>query len=171
MHPILLATGLTPLVHLTLSRCCLVDGHLNLIQQRLVTLQTLDISFNKFTSDELLDFLDKVVRLVAPVAHAGRHKERQTTNAYIQGYNSDTKVKIRSINVAGNSLKDSNHIMIDHTLPELVKLTTISHLDFSLMDLQPVSLKLIVTALTTARSIQSIHLSGQRVKVIRQIVN
>jgi hypothetical protein len=131
---------------------------LNLIQQRLVTLQYLDISFNKFTSDELLDFLDKVVRLVAPASHARRSKEKH--DVYTQGYNSDGKIKIRSINVAGNSLKDSNQVMIDHTLPELVKLTTISHLDFSLMDLQPVSLKLIITALKNARSIQSIHLSG-----------
>jgi hypothetical protein len=50
-------------------------------------------------------------------------------------------------------------------------LTNISHLDLSLMEINLESIHAIVTALKTARSIQSIHLSSQQMKKIKQIVH
>jgi hypothetical protein len=107
---------------------------------------SLDISFNKFTSANLLKFLQKLV-----------HNANSFTK---QAHHIFKSAPLRSVNVAGNSLKNCTAFDLNQTLPELVKLTNISHLDFSLMDIDLESITAIVIALKSARSIQSIHLTS-----------
>lgn len=144
-HPIL-ANRIIPLRHLSFSRCFLLDGHLEMITHKLHMLISLDISFNKFTSANLLKFLDFLV---------------QNANSFTkQAHHIFKSAPLRSVNVAGNSLKNCTAFDLNQTLPELVKLTNISHLDFSLMDIDLESITAIVIALKSARSIQSIHLTS-----------
>jgi len=56
-HPIL-ENRINHLRHLSFSRCFLLDGHLEMIKNKLNMLISLDISFNKFTSASLLKFLN-----------------------------------------------------------------------------------------------------------------
>jgi hypothetical protein len=87
-HP-LLESKLIPLKHLCLANCNLVDDHLDQIFGKLIALESLDISYNRFTPDKLLKFVEKVI---------------QSSTVQTSGF----KAPLRSVSLAGHSLANCN---------------------------------------------------------------
>lgn len=138
-HPIL-DNKLTPLRQLCMSGCNLVDGHLDMIVNRLQQLESLDISFNLFTGGKLLQFLSQVV-------HSSKKFKKHTHNVSV------LSSPLHSLNISGHRLSTEPFQTVNQVLPKIVKLTNISHLDLSWMDFETVSLRSIIEALKFSRSI------------------
>ena len=99
---------LIPIRHLCLVGQHLVDQHLDLLAVRLLQLDHLDIGFNKFEPDSLLNFLLAINRT------------------------SKKEIKLRSLSLAGNSLKTSSERYLAQTLLKLLIKPALVHLDLSL---------------------------------------
>ena len=94
---------------LTLVKSNLCDGHLESILNSILHIELLDISFNKFTTDGIVEFLLNINK--KPNSH----------------------MNLRSINLAGNTLKDAeSEIRLQRGLVELLQKLYIQHVDLSL---------------------------------------
>ena len=94
---------------LTLVKSNLRDGHLESILNSILHIELLDISFNNFTTDGIVEFILNINK-----------KPNHLMN-------------LRSINISGNSLKDADsEIRLQRGLVELLQKLYIQHVDLSL---------------------------------------
>ena len=75
---------LVPIKHLALVDCQLTDGYLDLLTARLNQFELIDISFNNFSADGILNLILAINRL------------------------KNSELKLRSLALAGNDLKTSS---------------------------------------------------------------
>ena len=107
-HP-LMNLKLANIQMLTLVKSNLRDGHLESILNSILHIELLDISFNNFTTDGIVEFILNINK-----------KPNHLMN-------------LRSINISGNSLKDADsEIRLQRGLVELLQKLYIQHVDLSL---------------------------------------
>lgn len=120
----MLSLNLTPISILTLVKSKLRDGHLDLLKSKLFQAELLDLSFNEFSTDGLIHFIADI------------NKQPQSN------------MHLRSINFAGNSLKDAEYEKyLQQGLHDLIQKSYLQHLDLSLTSLTPETAKLCIKAL------------------------
>ena len=144
-HPIL-SNQLIPVQMLTLVKAKLQDGHLEVLKQKLKQLELLNLAFNEFTTDGLQTFINSL------------NQQPQS------------EMKLRSINLAGNSLKDAEiEVNLQKCLHEFLQRVYLQHVDLSMTQMRNKTAKVCMQSLKTSRSVQSLHLSGQNVEKLTQV--
>ena len=133
-HP-LLSQMLVPILHLSLVKINLYDPHLDLITPRLNHVELVDISFNRFNPDSLMNFVNSINRVP------------------------NRDLALRTLSLAGNSLKTSSERLLATAMIELLLKRAIVHLDLSLTDLEPFVLQKMCEGFRYARTLQSLHVS------------
>ena len=92
--------------------CDLTDGYLDLITPRLNQLELIDISFNHFAPDSLLNFILAINRMKG------------------------SELTLRTLNLAGNDLNTSSERKLATAITELLLVKrSLVHLDLSLTNL------------------------------------
>ena len=135
--------------HLTISKVGLKDFHLDLVADRLKMLDYIDISYNEFNADSLLNFLRSINRIP------------------------NEELKLRWLNLAGNTLRTSSQRNLAQTMIELLLKPAIVHLDLTETDLAGFVIDRISRSLRYARTLQSLHLSTtctEQAELIRRTI-
>ena len=134
---------------MTISKVGLKDFHLDLVADRLKMLDYIDISYNEFNADSLLNFLRSINRIP------------------------NEELKLRWLNLAGNTLRTSSQRNLAQTMIELLLKPAIVHLDLTETDLAGFVIDRISRSLRYARTLQSLHLSTtctEQAELIRRTI-